>query len=428
MNNDNTLSLSHPMDRDGPQQEKKVRWVIPLALLTCVLLAFFDKVSITALFTDQTFVSDLGLAQKGSQQPALLGLLMTVFLFSYGISSALLSTIGDMFRPVQLMVWMMASWCLLMLLMGLTSSYQMMVILRILLGVAEGPLFALAFAIVRHTFPSHLQARATMLWLLGTPIGAAIGFPVTLYILQHFGWRATFFTMACLTLPVILFVYYGLRHVRVGPQEMAKAARDPVSAQPIPDRIQERRQLFANWHFWLICLFNVAFLTYLWGMNSWLPSYLIKGKQIDIAAAGILTSLPFIGMLVGEILGAWLSDRSDRRAAICFCSLVGAAAGLALVLSLDTPSAVVFAMAFSMFMWGAGAPNVFALLGKATSQRVSATAGGIFNGFGNLAGALAPLVMGALIGISGSMDSGLMFLVIMALIGSLALLPLIRRY
>ena len=51
-----------------------------------------------------------------------------------------------------------------------------MVTLRILLGIAEGPLFPLAFAVVRHTFPQRLQARATMLWLLGTPVGAALGF------------------------------------------------------------------------------------------------------------------------------------------------------------------------------------------------------------------------------------------------------------
>lgn len=84
-----------------------------------------------------------------------------------------------------------------MLLMGLTRSYNTMIVLRILLGIAEGPLFPLAFAIVRHSFPQRLQARATMLWLLGTPIGAAIGFPLTLFILHRWGWEATFSSWAC---------------------------------------------------------------------------------------------------------------------------------------------------------------------------------------------------------------------------------------
>ena len=106
-------------------------------------------------------------------------------------------------------------WCVLMVAMGFTH-YTLMIVLRILLGVAEGPLFPLAFAIVRHNFPQHLQARATMLWLLGTPVGAAIGFPLSLWLLNTFGWQSTFFVMAMLTVPVLIFVRIGLRGIRGG--------------------------------------------------------------------------------------------------------------------------------------------------------------------------------------------------------------------
>ncbi len=56
------------------------------------------------------------------------------------------------------------------------------------------------------------------------------------------------------------------------------------------------------------------------GINGWLPGYLIKGKGIHLEHAGWLSSMPFIAMLLGEIIGAWLSDRVDRRAAACFIS------------------------------------------------------------------------------------------------------------
>ncbi len=266
-----------------------------------------------------------------------------------------------------------------------------------------------------------LQARATMLWLLGTPLGAALGFPVTLYILNTFDWQTTFFFMAFLTLPVMLLVLFGMRHLNVS--RPAAAAKPAVS-----ERKQHRRELLRSPHFWMICLFNIAFLTYLWGMNGWLPSYLIKGKGIHLEHAGYLSSLPFIAMLLGEVLGAWLSDKLDRRALACFLSLCGAGLGLAVVLHLQGTYSVIAAMAFSTFMWGAGAPNIFALLAKATSSKVSATAGGIFNGLGNFAGALAPVLMGALIAATGNMDNGLLFLVVMAFVGCLILLPLLRKY
>ena len=57
--------------------EKAVRWAIPLSLLACVLLAFFDKISIAALFSDTHF-------QQASRHfderfPAELWLLIGVF-------------------------------------------------------------------------------------------------------------------------------------------------------------------------------------------------------------------------------------------------------------------------------------------------------------------------------------------------------------
>jgi predicted MFS family arabinose efflux permease len=207
---------------------------------------------------------------------------------------------------------MMAVWCVLMVAMG-THNYTLMVVLRILLGIAEGPLFPLAFAIVRHTFPQHLQARATMLWLLGTPVGAAIGFPLSIWLLNTFGWQSTFFVMAMLTVPVLILC--------ASVCAVSAWRRKPGTTQASQDeRRAARRELFVSPHFWMICIFNIAFLTYLWGINGWLPGYLIKGKGIHLEHAGWLSSMPFIAMLLGEMIGAWLSDRVDKRAAACFIS------------------------------------------------------------------------------------------------------------
>ncbi|EMN4129738.1 MULTISPECIES: MFS transporter [Providencia] len=405
------------------QHTEKVNWLIPIALFSCVLLAFFDKISIAALFSDEQFQKALGI----DFDPTRLGLLMSAFLFSYGISSMLLSGIGDKFHPTKMLLFMISSWCILMIFMGFTHHYTTMVVLRVLLGIAEGPLLAISYAIVRRTFPQKMQARATMLWLLGTPIGAALGFPISIYLLHSFGWQSTFFVMAAFTVPVWWLVVIGIRHPNLVNQH-AKKVDGKVSITELAETKTQRNILLRNSHFWIICLFNIAFLVYLWGMNGWLPSYLIKGKSINLEHAGILSSLPFIAMLFGEAIGAWLSDRYDRRALVCFISLLGAVAGLAGVLFLSTTYSIILMMAFSMFMWGAGAPNIFALLAKATQKQVSALAGGIFNGLGNLAGAAAPLLMGVLITLTHDMDSGLLFIVIIGLIGSVLLLPIIKKY
>ncbi|WP_027965604.1 MFS transporter [Halomonas halocynthiae] len=400
------------------------RWAIPIALLSCVVLAFFDKISIAVLLSNPEFQSALGIEGETTK----LGFLMTGFLLSYGFSSMFLGFLGDIISPKKCLYGMLVLMAAIMATMGFMNTYGSMLTLRILLGIAEGPMFAIAYTIVKRTFPPKEQARATMLWLLGTPIGASIGFPVTIYVLANFGWRASFFSMALLTIPVMLFVLLVFRKVDITTKSPVQQSLG-TSRVPLSNHKQATRKLFGNMSFWAICLFNIAFLSYLWGLNSWLPTYLVEDKGIDLKSAGIFASLPFIAMLFGEVVGAIISDRLDKRALMCSLSLLGAGLGLLLVLSIHSSNVLMItAMSFSAMCWGVGAPNIFALLAKATPSEVSSTAGGIFNGFGNFSGALTPVLIGVLIGMTGNMSAGLLFMALLAFIGGGVLVPLIRRY
>ena len=75
---------------EGPARLKSGALGHPLSLLACVLLAFFDKISIAALFSDGHFQQAMGIDFDTTR----LGILMSVFLLSYGFSSVFLSGLG----------------------------------------------------------------------------------------------------------------------------------------------------------------------------------------------------------------------------------------------------------------------------------------------------------------------------------------------
>jgi hypothetical protein len=77
---------------------------------------------------------------------------------------------------------------------------------------------------------------------------------------------------------------------------------------------------------------------------------------------------------------------------------------------------------------GRGHPTKYALLGDIMPPSALATAVGVANGTGNLVGALAPVAIGGVIGVTGSFDAGFLVLVGAALLGGAALLPLMKNY
>lgn len=392
-----------------------VHWTPATVLMICVVLAFFDKISIAVLFSDPAFQETMGVVEDKSR----LGWLMTSFLLSYGFSSVFLSFLGDLFSPKKLIFWSVLSWGILMLIMGFTTTYEGMLINRILLGIAEGPLFALCYSIVKLCYSDKEQARASTMFILGTPIGAALGFPITAYVLGNYDWHTTFYVMGALTLIATILVHYGLRNVEVSGRKRVVKSSHSVNL----------KRLMSNGPFWLVCFFNIALMTYLWGLNSWIPTYLMEEKGFNLKEFGALSMIPFIGMLIGEIGGALYSDRfSIRRAPQVFIGLLGAGIAMYLMVIVESNILVITMMTISSLMWGVSVSAVFALLSNVSDRDVATTAGGIFNGLANFTSAVVPVLIAYIVAFSGNFNTGIIFLAGVAVAGSIILVPLLRRY
>lgn len=394
------------------------RWLIAGVLFIAVLSAFFDRISIAILFTDHAFQNEVG----GGMGAAKMGLLMTVFVFAYGISGVLFGFVGDVFGAKRSIAVGAVIWGVSMLLIGSTSSFTAMLFYRALLGMAEGPQFSLTNKLVKQWFPPEEQARANAMWLVGSPLGSAIGFALTLHIVAAYGWRSSFMFYAALNLlivlPLVLFLIKDRPEAAVTPASAAAVDHEPY--------MQKVLQFIKDWRFWMLTLFNTCALIYLWGLNSWLPSYLVRARHFDLHKSGVYAWLPFVTMFLGMVLSSWLSDKLKRRALVCAGSFLLAGVSMWLVIRMPDPQAAAMLVATSSFFWGAGLPPQFALALRILPARAVAAGVGVHNGLGNVIAAFSPLVIGALIQSSGSFDIGLTILPVAALIGSAGMATLIR--
>ena len=397
-----------------------LRWIIALILFLAVLSAFFDRISVAVLFTNKEFQDALGTGFN----PTLLGLLMTAFVFAYGCSGVFLSFVGDLFGLRRSLAVGTAFWGVFMTLMAGAGSFTSMLSMRVLLGIAEGPQFSITNSLIKRWFPPREQARANSIWMIGSPLGSALGFPLMIFLETNYGWRAAFLFLALLNLLVILpLVLFFLRDNPPG------VAAKPAAAPAAQSSYLSQVGLYCrDWRFWMLVIFNSAALIYLWGLNSWLPTYLIKVRGFDPRQTSLYSFLPFFLMFLGEVLASILSDKLGRRAIVCFVGLLGAGVTMYAVSVVPDPQIAAILIAVSAFFWGSSLPPLFALSLQILPPRAVASGVGMFNGIGNIVGALSPVVMGALIAETGSFNAGLMVLVGATITGSLAMLPLVRRF
>src|SRR5262249_33095807 len=162
--------------------------------------------------------------------------------------------------------------------------------------VTEGPQFGTAIATVKRWYATREQALGNAIWTIGSPLGSALGFPFVIFLVSHFGWRASFFALAALTPLVVLpFIWFCLR------DRPPEGSANPV--KPAEDQISFRDAMLVvitDPRFWLLTVFNCGVLIYLWGLNSWLPTYLQQARGFDLLRTGIYSSLPFILMIGGQ--------------------------------------------------------------------------------------------------------------------------------
>jgi predicted MFS family arabinose efflux permease len=388
---------------------------VPLVLLLAVTTAFFDRINIAVLFDNRDFQDAIGI-----HDPARLGLLMSAFVFAYGASALALSFLGDFLGPRRTLAAIAALLAVLMAVMGASSSFAVMLVARACLGLAEGPQFGTANAAVKRTFPPREHASANAVWTIGSPLGSAIGFPLVIFLVVHYGWRASFFALAVLNGFVVLPAVWLLMRGR--------AERAPSDGAPRAFFRQGLATFLRKRHFWFLTAYDCAALIYLWGFNSWLPSYLRQARHFDVLHTGFYASLPFFMMVAGELLGAWLGDATGRRALICFVGMI--LVGVFIFAAAVVPGAVLSAwcLALSAFFWGATTPTLFAIGMEIVPTDVTSAGFGVYAGISNIVGSAAPYIMGVLIGSTGNYVAGWEFLVVSCIALSFFMVPLLREH
>ena len=107
-------------------------------------------------------------------------------------------------------------WTISLFIGGIATSFMLIIVSRIILGIGEGFYYPLQSVFIKNWFPKQERGRANAAWVVGQSVAPAIAMPFFAWLIGTHGWRMNFHV--CLVLGLIP-LYLLWRHVADTPRQ-----------------------------------------------------------------------------------------------------------------------------------------------------------------------------------------------------------------
>jgi len=396
-----------------------------------------------ALITFATMLNYVDRSVMGVAQPSLvrelaigpemMGLIFSAFSWTYAFAQIPGGLVLDRLGARLTYALSLGFWSVATVLHGLMSSAVGLFSARLALGLAEAPCFPANSRILSTWFPQTERARANSVYAVGQYVGLGFMIPVLTYIVGTFGWRAMFFLFGGVGI-VYALVWHALyrepheskrvneaelEHIAAGGGLAAADHRFVLSWAAVVALLRTRQILGASIGQFCGNSTLVFFLT-------WFPSYLATERGMDWIQSGFAASLPYIGASVGVLVGGAVSDGIIRRTGSATLGrkipiVVGLLLTSTMVLANFTASNALVVAIMSVAFFGQGLVNLgWTLIADVAPKQLMGLTGGVFNFCANLAGIVTPLVVGFVLGATGSFYGALTYIAALGLVGAAA--------
>ena len=196
------------------------------------------------------------------------------------------------------------------LLSGFSTGLTMLIVLRMLYGIAMGGEWGVGASLTMETIPERSRGIVSGLLQAGYPSGYLLASLVFFFLYPLIGWRGMFFVGVA---PALLVLYIR-RNVEESPAFLA--SRNKVR-QPFLTVLKGNIPLFI-WAVLLMTAFN--FLSH--GTQDLYPTFLETQRAYSSHTVGAIAIVYNIGAILGGLYFGSLSQRIGRKKAIVIAALV----------------------------------------------------------------------------------------------------------
>jgi len=309
-------------------------------------------------------------------------------------------------------------------LIGMASSAFMIKVCRFGLGLAEGPCPIGAVSTINNWFPPKEKGTATGIYIAATKFAPVIVPPISVWIMLAFGWREVFYLFA---LPGILVAAIWHFFVRNHPEESPFCSSDEITyikdtspdvvAVALKERIslgwldwliraknlkpiETNAKVFLSWNIWADTLGYFLLVCIVYGLLTWVPSYLVKEKHFSFINMGFVASAPWVGAVLGAFIGGYISDKlfDKRRKPLMLIGALATTCMMIMLINIPRDPWLISAGLFSTgFFLSFGYSAFTAYPMGLTNEKTFPVAIAVVNSGGNLGGFFSPMIAGYLL-------------------------------
>jgi MFS family permease len=251
------------------------------------LLNFYDRFTLGAIAEPVRGEFQLSDAQLGG--------LTTAFTILYALAGVPLGRMADVKSRKGILAWGVAVWSGLTALGGLASSYAMLMVTRVGVGIGEAACAPAATSWIGDAVPAARRTRALAWFMMAIPVGSLLSYSLGGPAAQALGWRAA---LALAALPAIALVP-ALLCLREPPRtNKTYTAAPPLSALA-------RRPAF-----WWIALSGAVVNFALYSFSAFFPAFLTRFHHLSVARAGVWAGVGTgVAGIAGALFAGALGDR-----------------------------------------------------------------------------------------------------------------------
>ncbi|MFF0575619.1 MFS transporter [Streptosporangium saharense] len=224
-----------------------------------------------------------------------IGYLITAFAVAMSAGGPLMTIALMRIRPNPALMLLFAIFLVGNVLAAVAPSYSIMVVARVITGVASQAFFGVAISVAVQLSRPEVRGRALAVVLNGLMLGTLLGLPLSTLIGGQFGWRAAFWAVGALTVVAALATMAGVP--RLG------------RADGGDGDLRKEMTVFRNGRLWLALLTSTLIIGATFAAFSYLSPILTRVTGFSPGAVPLLLVAYGAATVIGNHVVGRLADR-----------------------------------------------------------------------------------------------------------------------